>query len=300
MTHNDDSKTPVSVLGLGHMGTALARAFLTAGYPTTVWNRSPEKGGPLAEVGAELASTPADAIAVSAVVVTCVNHYGAVRDVLAPASEDGFGDRILVNLTSGTPSQARELAAWSGERAIEYVDGAILAVPPAIGSPDALFLYSGSRSAYEAAGATLAALGGEHAYVGGDPGMASVYDLALLAMLWTATLGYLHALALVGSADVSPHEFLPFATAWHENLLLPDLALTADEVAAGSYETDVSSIAVNKAAIDHLVEASEEAGLRTDVIAPIQALLNRRLSEGAGPLSLASLIEALRQPLRAD
>jgi 3-hydroxyisobutyrate dehydrogenase-like beta-hydroxyacid dehydrogenase len=44
--------TPVTVVGLGAMGSALAGAVLRAGHPTTVWNRSLGKAQPLADAGA--------------------------------------------------------------------------------------------------------------------------------------------------------------------------------------------------------------------------------------------------------
>lgn len=41
MNAHDTDKPRVALLGLGDMGTALARAWLAAGYPLTVWNRTP-------------------------------------------------------------------------------------------------------------------------------------------------------------------------------------------------------------------------------------------------------------------
>ncbi|MER6901101.1 NAD(P)-binding domain-containing protein, partial [Amycolatopsis sp. NPDC000740] len=46
-----DIRTPVTVVGLGSMGRALAGAFLAAGHPTTVWNRTPDKAAPLVAGG---------------------------------------------------------------------------------------------------------------------------------------------------------------------------------------------------------------------------------------------------------
>lgn len=47
-----DAPTPVTVVGLGSMGRALAGAFAGAGHPTTVWNRTPAKAAPLVAKGA--------------------------------------------------------------------------------------------------------------------------------------------------------------------------------------------------------------------------------------------------------
>jgi 3-hydroxyisobutyrate dehydrogenase-like beta-hydroxyacid dehydrogenase len=52
----------VSFLGVGEMGSALAGAAIGAGYPTTVWNRSPGRTAPLVEAGARAATTAGEAI----------------------------------------------------------------------------------------------------------------------------------------------------------------------------------------------------------------------------------------------
>ncbi len=228
--------------------------------------------------------------------VVSVSDYGTVRELLNPMG-DALSGRTLVNLTSGTPQEARDRAAWAAQRAIDYLDGAIMAIPPAIGQPETLLFSGGSQAAFDAHEPVLRALGGANAtYLGPDTGVALLYDLGLLAILWTTTAGYLHALALVGTAGIAPSYFLPFATAWHEHVLGPDLADTAAEVAAGEYETDVSSLDVNKAAMAHLVQASQAAGVSVDVITPIQALLDRKVEAGHGAQRLASLIDLLKQP----
>jgi 3-hydroxyisobutyrate dehydrogenase-like beta-hydroxyacid dehydrogenase len=106
----DFSKPSVTVIGLGAMGSALASAVLTAGYPTAVWNRSPERTQPLVAAGAVAAATPAEAIEASRLVIVCLLDMASVTDVLDPA-KDALAGRVLVNLTNGTPAQARELIA---------------------------------------------------------------------------------------------------------------------------------------------------------------------------------------------
>ncbi len=61
----------VTVLGLGDMGSAIARTFLERGFRTTVWNRTAAKAAPLADAGATAAATAAEAVAASPLVVVC-------------------------------------------------------------------------------------------------------------------------------------------------------------------------------------------------------------------------------------
>ena len=76
---DNSSETPVAVIGLGLMGQALGRAFLEAGHPTIVWNRTTAKADPLVADGARLASTIGDALASASLTIVCVTDYGVVR-----------------------------------------------------------------------------------------------------------------------------------------------------------------------------------------------------------------------------
>ena len=94
-----------------------------------------------------------------------------------------------MDLTSGTPQDARDTAASVTRLGADNVDGAVLAVPPAIGGPDAMLLYSGSRRAFEAHQPTLSRLG-TSTYLGSDTGLAALYDLALLLAFHGSTIRF--------------------------------------------------------------------------------------------------------------
>ncbi|MGN9837495.1 hypothetical protein ACTMTI_05165 [Nonomuraea sp. H19] len=79
----------------------------------------------------------------------------------------------------------------SGRRggAAPYLDGAIMAIPSAIGTADAVILYSGPRSAFDLHEPALRSLGAGTTYLGGDHGLSSLYDVV------TALLGHEQASA---------------------------------------------------------------------------------------------------------
>lgn len=114
MDSHSTPKTPVTLLGLGDMGTALARAWLAAGHPLTVWNRTPEKARPLVGEGARAAATPSEAVASAAgPVVVCLLDDASVGETLSGTELHG---RDVVNLTTNTPDQAERRARWARER----------------------------------------------------------------------------------------------------------------------------------------------------------------------------------------
>lgn len=185
--------SPVTVLGLGSMGSALAAALLDGDHPTTIWNRTPGKAEPLVARGATRAATVTDAVSASPVAIVCVLDYPAAREVLAAAG-DALAGRTVVNLTNGTPKDARDMAAWVAGNGASYLDGGIMAVPAMIGGPGSLALYSGSADAFESFEPVLRRLGSAR-YLGEDPGLASLHDLALLAGMYGLFGGFLHAVA---------------------------------------------------------------------------------------------------------
>lgn len=78
-----DKNSKIAFLGLGIMGAPMARRVLAAGYPLTVWNRSPERAAVLGGEGARVAETPAEAVKEADVVVTMLADPAAVQGVVA-------------------------------------------------------------------------------------------------------------------------------------------------------------------------------------------------------------------------
>src|SRR5208282_2147290 len=72
---------PVAVLGIGAMGHGMAASALRAGIPTIVWNRTPEPTRDLAELGAQVADSAADAARQAAIVVTMVTDADSVMSI---------------------------------------------------------------------------------------------------------------------------------------------------------------------------------------------------------------------------
>lgn len=286
--------TPVTVIGLGLMGQALAGAFLRGGHPTTVWNRTTAKAGPLVAAGARLAHTPGEAVAASPLSVLCVSDYEAVREILEPAGEVLDG-RVLVNLTSGTSSLARETAGWAAEQGASYLDGAIIAIPQAIGTADALVLYSGPRPAFDRHEPALRSLGAGVRYLGGDHGLSSLYDVAILGLMWSILNGFLQGAALLGAAGVEAATFAPVAKTGI-GTVAEWVAGYAEQIGDGAYPPLDSTIDTHLAAMAHLIQESESLGVNAELPHFVKALTERAVTDGRGGDSYAAMIEQFRRP----
>ncbi|MFI1722602.1 NAD(P)-dependent oxidoreductase [Streptomyces sp. NPDC020489] len=291
MTHHPVEKTSLTLLGLGAMGTALARTWLTAGHPLTVWNRTPARAAALAAEGATVAESAADAVAANALVVVCLLDDPSVQDVLTGTDLTG---KDLVNLTTGTPAQARARAEWTRTRGARYLDGGIMAVPPMIGGaqPGGYVLYSGSRELFEEHEQTLRVPAGTR-YVGEDAGFAALHDVALLSAMYGMFAGAAHAFALIRKEDVDPATFAPLLADWLV-AMAPAVHQTADQLRSGDYTKGVvSNLAMQVAGIPTFLRTAEQQGVSTELLSPYFALMRRRLAEGSGEEDLTGLIDLL-------
>lgn len=283
----------ISVLGLGAMGTALAATLVRKGHSVTVWNRTPSRAEPLASAGATIAATPAEAVAASDLTIVCVVDYAAAAAVLAEA-QDALRGRDLVNLTNGTPREAKNLATWAEKMGAAYLDGGIMAIPPMIGEGGALILYSGSKALFERHKPSLDALA-DSRHLDEDPSLAALYDLALLSGMYGLFSGFLHAGALVASSGVKVTDFLPLLLPWIAAMsgTLPDLA---NKIDGGLHDRSVvSNLAMQTIALENIARASTEQGVALDFIEPMLRLATRRIAEGHGSDDISGVIETIRR-----
>ncbi|MFE7506094.1 NAD(P)-dependent oxidoreductase [Promicromonospora sp. NPDC057488] len=287
-------RTGVTVLGLGAMGSALASALLDAGHATTVWNRTPARAAGLAARGAAAPSGIADAVAAHPLVIACLLDHASVHETLDPVIGTMRG-ATLVNLTTTTPNEARELAGWAEGHGVGYLDGAIMATPPMIGTAEASILYSGPREVFDDVRPVLDRWG-TSTYDGADPGLASLFDLALLSGMYTMFAGFLHGAALAGSAGMTATEFAARATPFL-SAMTAGFAHDAAVVDGGDY-TVPGQQSLDFSDLSHIVRASAEQGVAPGPVAAVQELISGQIAQGHGAEGFARIYESLRA--RAD
>jgi 3-hydroxyisobutyrate dehydrogenase-like beta-hydroxyacid dehydrogenase len=295
--NTNTTPTPVSLIGLGLMGQALAGAFLKAGHPTTVWNRTSSKADQLVAQGARLAPTVGDALKAGSLTIVCVTDYPAVHEVLG-GSDSELDGTTLVNLTSGSSAQAREAADWAEQRGARYLDGAIMAIPSAIGTAEAVILHSGPQPYFEAHKPALDALG-TLTYLGADPGMAALYDMAGLTMMWSVLNAWLHGTALLKTAGVDAGTYAPFAQQIAAGVAqwLPGYA---EQIDSGSFPPVVSTLETDAWGMGHLIAESEAVGINAELPKLLKSMVDRSIAAGHGQEQYPVLIEEFSKPRHAQ
>lgn len=289
--------TPVTVVGLGPMGRAMAGAFLEAGHPTTVFNRTPGKDDEFVRTGARRADSADAALAASDLIVLSLTHYQAMYDLLGSAT-DGLAGKTLVNLSSDTPRESERASAWAGEHGADFLTGGIMVPAELVGQEGAYTFYSGPEAVLERHRKALEVLS-RIDYRGEDAGLAQLWYQAQLDLFMTVLASVAHATALLGSAGVRAETFIPYA---NETLTGMPYFLEglAEQIDNRTYLDQGASLAMMAAGIDHITTASEAAGIDPGLPAAVSDLYQRGLADGRGTQSWASLIEMIKAPQGED
>lgn len=225
-------------------------------------------------------------------VIVCLLDHVSVHEVLDPLSDDLAG-RTLINVTTTSPAQSRELAAWAARTGVAYLDGGIMAVPQMIGLPGASVLYSGSAEVFHQH-KPLLELWGTSTYFGEDAGLASLYDLALLSGMYVMFAGFMHGAAMVAPAGVTVGEFATMAAPWL-TAMTGGFQEFAEVIDGGDYTVDGQQ-SLRFSDLGDILTASSEQGISTEVVATVQRLIQRQIDAGHGEEGFARIFESFRQP----
>ena len=142
-------QTKIALLGLGLMGSGMAGRLLDAGYPLTIWNRTPGKAQALQARGARLAKSPREAAAGAAVVISMLADVPVCRDVWLGRGEalvDIAPGTILVESSTVTVEWIEELDRAAKEHGCDLVDAPVTGSKPQAEAGQLLFLAGGSSA----------------------------------------------------------------------------------------------------------------------------------------------------------
>jgi 3-hydroxyisobutyrate dehydrogenase-like beta-hydroxyacid dehydrogenase len=283
----------VAVLGLGNMGSALAEALLTAGHEVFVWNRTAAKAEPLMAAGAVVVGSAAEAAAAANPVIVCVTDHGASRSILERDDmAAALRGKLLVQLSTVTAEESRDLGGWAEAHAIAYLDGSILGYPENVRREGCTVVYSGPKRDFEAVEDVLAALGGNPQHVADAVGGAVVFDKTIYAYHYGSLLAFLHGAAICHAAGF-PVELYASEIA----IQGPATKIRfAEMIAKRRYDDPSCAKETDAAAYDHVVRLSEAYGIDGALAQTVARYFERGIAAGRGQQETAALFEVLLQP----
>ena len=282
----------VTVIGLGSMGAAQAHALLDRGHKVTVWNRSSARAAPLVAAGATLATTVAEAVAASPLVIMCVLDYAAANDLLAqPGVGAVLAGKAFVQLSTGVPAQVHAQQAQVHAKGGHFIAGGIMAYPRSIGRPNCVILYAGDP-AYQIHRDTLLALAGSSQYLGTDPAAAVGAYFALSSYMIGALGLFFESAALARNYCISIDTYYLLARLVTDEVL-EGLRDGAYRVAAGKFDGKLASIDLTIAGMQEVCNAFNETGMPIKMTEALVESLKFASADGAGDSDIARLTETI-------
>lgn len=286
-------QSDVTVIGLGKMGSALAGAFLRAGHRVTVWNRTANRAQPLQQAGAVLASSAAAAAQASPLVVVCVSDYSSTRAIFeAPEVASALSGRTLVQLSAGTPQEARDLDGWARGRGADCLCGAILAWPRQIGTEEAAIMVSGSNAVLRRHEALLRALAGTLQDMGDAVGASCALSAAVLSYMAAHWIGFAHGARVCQAEGLSVADFGETLGA-----LAPGLGQDARHMArvveTGRYANPETPLETAGNDVARLVQQSREAGISGALPDFAAGIFRQAIDAGHGAEETAAVFKVL-------
>jgi 3-hydroxyisobutyrate dehydrogenase len=197
----------VGVLGIGLMGSAMARRLLTQGISVTVWGRDPEKARALEAHGAQSAERPGDLVSSAGVVITMLPTAAVILDVVEPLLKDWPEGTIWAQMSSVGAAEADELTRIAETHRITLIDAPVSGSTHPAEDGQLTILASGPGSARAAIGPVFDALASRVLWVG-EAGMGSRLKLAANHWMITSVAALAETMLLCDAMGLDQKHFL--------------------------------------------------------------------------------------------
>jgi 3-hydroxyisobutyrate dehydrogenase len=266
------------------MGRAMAHNLAGAGFAVRAWNRSREKSESLAEDGAKICSSPADAASGASVVLTMLSDGETVLEVAAEALAAELGSHpVWVQMSTIGEAATERCASLAAEHDLAFVDAPVLGTKQPAQDGTLIVLASGPESLRERLAPLFGAVGQRTMWVG-EAGAGSRLKLATNAWLVTVVEGAAESLAYLEGVGLDPSLLLEAVGGGP--LDLPYLQLKGKAMIEREFDP---SFALRLAAKDAALVA--ESADAHDLDLPLVRTIRDRFAEGAeqhGELDLSA------------
>jgi 3-hydroxyisobutyrate dehydrogenase len=161
----------VGFIGLGNMGSRIARRLLDHGYQLFVYDRDPGKAEAIAAHGAVVAKNMLELARKTDVLLSCLTNDEAVRSVYTGPEGLLAGARpgtVVLEMSTISPESSRELHRLAARGAVEVLDVAISGSTPAAEEGMLTLLVGGNREVFRAAKPIFQAVAKRYFLLGGS------------------------------------------------------------------------------------------------------------------------------------
>jgi 3-hydroxyisobutyrate dehydrogenase-like beta-hydroxyacid dehydrogenase len=292
----------VAVLGLGAMGSAIARRLLEADVQLVVYNRSRAPTREVADRRVRVAQTGAEAARESDVAISVLSDSRAVEAVLL--GPDGVLElrdpsrttRVMIDMSTIDVATSQRVADCAGRAGIAYLRAPVSGNPSVVAAGNLTILVSGDEHAFEACRALLTKIGPTLFYLGGAE-EARVMKLALNLML-AGTMELLAEALVMGEANgLARAQMLEVIAG--SAVGSPFVSYKSAPLVADDYSSSFSAKLMHKD-LRLVIECANGADVPVPVAALIQQLMQGCIGAGMGELDFSVLVRRLQHEAGQD
>jgi 3-hydroxyisobutyrate dehydrogenase-like beta-hydroxyacid dehydrogenase len=205
----------VGFIGLGAMGSGMARNLIKAGHNVTVYNRTRRRADELKPDGAIVADTAAQAASGAEAVFTMLADDHALEEIAFGAGkllESLPAGSVHLSASTISVQLSRRLTAAHGERGQHYLAAPVFGRPDAAAAAKLFVVAAGPQSQIERCQPLFSAIGQRTFVAGAKPPMANVVKLAGNFLITTIIEGLAESFALARKSEVDPGQMLEILT----------------------------------------------------------------------------------------
>ena len=284
-----ETRPTVAVLGTGIMGAGMTRSLLREGFEVTVWNRSTEKARPLADDGAHVAESAADAVAAADVVITMLFDTDAVAETMEGALDRAREGAVWLQTSTVGLAGTERLAGIARDEGVAMIDAPVLGTKAPAENGQLVVLASGPSSLREKVQPVLDAIGQKTQWVGEELGEGSKLKLAVNAWIATVVNGVGQSMALARGLGLDPQQFLDAVSG--QAVDAPYVQLKGKAMIEGDFAPSFELDGVIKD-VDLVLAAMDDAGTDPTLARALRDRLTAASDAGHGSEDMAAVVHA--------
>ena len=279
----------VAFLGLGIMGSRMARHIVDGGHQLTVWNRSPEAAEAFRDTTATIAASPAEAAKEADVLITmlaspdvvqAVMLDGGALDAMSPGS-------IWADASTVNPAFARQSAEWAMQRDLRYLGAPVAGTREPAAEGTLRILLGGDAATLEEVRSVLETYSSSILHVGSEPDRGAALKILINGMLAQSLLVFSEALHL-GKAMGMDQELL-LRVLPQLPVIAPAVSGKAEEMRKGAYDDVSFPLELMQKDLNLIVQTAYECNQPALLAAVAREMYGRARSAGLGRSDYAAV-----------
>lgn len=283
----------IAFLGTGLMGEPMARRLLKSGYEISAYNRTASKLAKLKEEGADIKSSPSEAIEESKIIITMLTDYNSVCSLLFDNSGKNFAGKTVIQMSTIAPDENILVKARIEKLGGEFLEAPVLGSIPQVEN-GSLFIFIGSTNEqFIKYKKIFESLGNRILHIGGV-GKASALKLAMNHLIVSLASSFSMSLGYIQQKSINPDLFME---------ILRDTTLYAstfdkklDNMLNRNFNTTNFPLKHMLKDANLILNEFSDSGINTALLNGIKEILEKGVNEKYAELDYSALYNVINPP----